>query len=383
MCRRRRPGWLASVLIAVCLLIPGGLVAQDASVRAVLHPDEATLLRAVDSLMPLLERSEERLTRVEARRIEVMSDLTALALDTIFFGQIRVVTAEEDSDAARRLIRETLDEQFPGVEHREGLRDEWFVFQWKDHSAFHTSRTPWRGVVEAEATEAEAREAVARMIRAGLFNELMMDQGGISSWGLSGALTDPSGVAEWAYLDIAVTPSRLAPSCISGNAMDCWSLLGLDVEGNATELWYTPDQRRAVVGKWRRWGNTREIQARVDRCIWESDLAACDEVLAENTERRIDPLEDGARNLMVALALEAGGPGSWARLLEDPDMTPAEALRYASGLETEELAQRWIDVISAARPEVHAGLGSLQFFTALWIGVLTFLTMRSTRWRLG
>ena len=377
MCRLAAWRWLGASVFCLSMILPVAATAQDA------RPTEAELLRVVDSLAPLLAQSEERLLRVEARRGEVMRLASAIELDTLEFGELHVITSTTDAADARRLIRQVLDDRFPGIEARTGLSDDWFVFQWQDRAPVHPDPSPWRATIDPDATEEEAREAIAGMIEAGLFSELMLNQNAISQWGISGGLGDPEGVAEWAYLDIAVTPSRLAPSCISGNAMDCWTLLGLDVDGDPLEVWYTPEQRRAVVGRWGRWGRTREIQAQAEECIWQNDLAACDEVLAQNTERRLDPLADGARNLMVGLALEAGGASAWARLLEDPEMTPAEALRHASGLSTEELAQRWIDVIAAARPEVHAGLGSLQFFTALWIGVLTFLTMRSTRWRLG
>jgi hypothetical protein len=84
---------------------------------------------------------------------------------------------------------------------------------------------------------------------------------------------------------------------------------------------------------------------------------------------------------LIGLALERGGDGAWARLLEDPDMPPEEALVYAAGVPLVELVSEWRAWVVSNRPQVYAGLTGTSALALLWILLFAALAARSTRWR--
>lgn len=124
-------------------------------------------------------------------------------------------------------------------------------------------------------------------------------------------------------------------------------------------------------------------------CLDEGILEQCDAILTRNSEspyydrRWFAPLGDDARVTMLWFAVHMGGEGAWDRLVEDPGMSVAEALRYASGATTDELEAAWRAEVLAHRPDAHAGLDTTKWTALFWILLCGALAMRSTRWRLA
>jgi hypothetical protein len=109
------------------------------------------------------------------------------------------------------------------------------------------------------------------------------------------------------------------------------------------------------------------------------DMGSCmlaltgDAARLTNTATRISLLQH---------ALEVGGSGSFARLVEGP---PGAAGRLARAADRpiDEVMLGWRDRVQRARPQVHAGIARAGLWSLLWLLGLGLLAMRSTRWRLG
>ena len=98
---------------------------------------------------------------------------------------------------------------------------------------------------------------------------------------------------------------------------------------------------------------------------------------------RLAPLTAEARVAMLWLAIEAGGDGAWLRLIDDPEASPSEALRSASGMTPAQLGLMWHEEVMRHKPEVYAGSLPVSWVSLFWIALLVGLAMRSTRWRLA
>jgi hypothetical protein len=116
----------------------------------------------------------------------------------------------------------------------------------------------------------------------------------------------------------------------------------------------------------------------VRRCF-ASDVRACRTTLigAES-----DQLAADTRASLFLHALELGGADAYARLLDDaPDV--ATRLAHAANRPIDELLISWRHAVQEARPRVLAGVIQDGLWAVLWLTGLSFLAMRSTRWRLG
>jgi hypothetical protein len=373
MCRRLGLG-----LVALATLLPAG---NPQAVAA--QQTEAELVHRIDSLLPLAAEARSKADEAAARRERILSSAVKTAVDSVSVGPITIVTPIGQSGRAERLFREVWEESFPGVMESRALSESTFTFQ--SGVTLEPIRTlaPTYRIEKRVTTDAALKENIRELLTFVLSYDLGTRGTRVGAWALDGGALQKPDHLEWVYRELASTPSYVARGCLSGDLTDCWTALGLDMSRDEIEKWYTPDERRAVVGRWIRRAWRRDMAAPLARCLDENSIADCDTLIREAPFMRFEPTSPVARRAMLWYAIEAGGPGAWARLLEDPTMEPGDALRYASGLSTEALARRWRDAIMKARPNVHAGFGATQFAGLFWIVLFAALAMRSTRWRLG
>ena len=116
-------------------------------------------------------------------------------------------------------------------------------------------------------------------------------------------------------------------------------------------------------------------------CVDDHVLQACDELLRAVPHG--PPLPGSVRGTLLAYALQQGGRGAWGRLLENPEVTPTEALEYASAMPIGDLLSGWRAMVISARPDTYRSLVPRLALAMLWVLFFIFLTTRSTRWRLG
>lgn len=148
------------------------------------------------------------------------------------------------------------------------------------------------------------------------------------------------------------------------------------------ELWYSAEQLRAVVlalGL----HHVAIVQDHSHGCEIAADLDACRRIVEALPGRVRAPLDGSVRSSLVATAIELGGPGAWARLVEYRDAPPIRTLEHVAGVPVEQLLSAWHAWVLDNRPVAYAELPTRSLLTLLWIAFFATLAMRSTRWRLG
>lgn len=140
-----------------------------------------------------------------------------------------------------------------------------------------------------------------------------------------------------------------------------------------TESLYMED---AFVWAYRDLATSGSIAAR--RCFVR-DIQAC--VLALTGDAS-PAMSSPTRLSLIQHALELGGDGSYARLIDGAPGV-ATALERAAKQSVESVVGSWRDAAEDARPRVHAGVARAGFWTVVWLLGLALFAMRSTRWRLG
>ena len=116
----------------------------------------------------------------------------------------------------------------------------------------------------------------------------------------------------------------------------------------------------------------------VRRCH-AGDMGSCVLALTRDTV----PLTNAASRIsLLQHALEVGGSGSFARLVEG---SPGAAGRLARAADRpiDEVMLGWRDRVQDARPQVNAGIARAGLWSMFWLLGFGLLAMRSTRWRLG
>ena len=372
---------------ALLCLVPTPRLAQTAPVSstdmAPVSDIQQELLLEIDSLLERSREAEARLLRTRQHHLEVTREPNPPALDTVIVASLRIVTPREQTELAIDLFAEVMREHFPGVEPHGVFDEVWFPFQWGvEPEPIVVAGTAYRVEILNTVSRESVKEHIDGQVWVALTNHVLGADSGLGGWRLAGDFRAPKRWHELVYRELATRPARVARSCLAKDLEACWSMLGLDRGPDPMREWYTREERQALVAR----AEHRVERAEEDlflRCTDQGSTEACDELIHDLPQFLWEPSSQRARTVMVSLALEAGGVGAWARLLEVPSMPPGDALRHISGLSTEELSTRWRDLILAARPNVHAGFGLTQLATALWVLLLAALAMRSTRWRLG
>jgi hypothetical protein len=366
----RRVLWTASLGL---LLLPPTARAQQT---------EDALLRRIDSLRPLLEFAEAEADLVRERREVAERLANTTVTDTFTVGLLTIVSVPGNRVMAEELFRNVWESEFaPFVSASPSLEDHWFTFQW--------ARELRPILVEGRAVQ---RVELARwrpaprteLIRQSISNALVGDLAGTRVRGWASAVRLPDRPQE-IYRSLALSPSRASRACLDGDALSCWTAMGLAPEGDSYPLddWYAPEERRALVGQWL-W--RRQLWSLRDACVEDGDISSCDVLLADRlgalgVPGELAPLKGAAREALLWIALQRGGAGAWDRLRADPEASPAQALLGASRLTAEELSTAWLQYVQANRPASRANPGYGLVLALIWFTAFGTLASRSTRWR--
>lgn len=375
MCRR---AWLALAVVAGCLAAPGEAHGQQT--------DTPEALRAhLDSLRPLVEEAREALALRRARIQEESRRVAAVdtRVDTLRIGQLTVLTPEGQAAVTEEVFTGVWDEHFAGLGHSPALDSAVFVFQWSrtdEPDRIHVDGEAHRLTFDRWTRRGRVDTEVRILIGDAMTLDMASRDTQLSEW----LRADPFRPVRWdqVYRRVATTHSRSTRACLAGDAGACGSAMGLGTERTAEQLeaWYEPDERRALVAAAippdsRRWGSAR------NRCVRER--LGCGELMLSYPFEEWSPLTVDVRRTLVKLALEEGGRDSWTRLLEDPSMTPTEALEHASGKTIGDLLDEWQRRLVDSRPRTFQDLGSRTGMALVWTLFFAALAMRSTRWRSG
>lgn len=381
MSRRAIPRLVTSL---ACLCILGG--GRALSVEGQTYESEESLIQRIQTLGPLVEEALVEAEAAETARVarERQAAERIVALDTLRVGEMTIIAPEPDAARARELFQGAWDQYFEGIRSA-ALQSTTFTFQARREAVpiFTDTGTYARHItLKWWQNHDDALAVVANAITHSINRDLEHSE--VARWAGADPLVahDPAEL----YRRLAVTPSRSVRACLAGSAASCSMSLGL-VEGASIGEWYTPDERRALAvtggdpGSMSR--EARVIPPAVAACLADADPAACDAVLLSDSRRDLTPLRGAVRASLLRHALETGGDGAWGRLVEARDRPVVEALEYTASTELDVVVASWNRSVLAARPEVHASLGSRSFFALMWIVFFAGMAMRSTRWRLG
>lgn len=351
----------------------------------------------LDSLLPLLDAAR-RAEEIRRERDMMLSRVAAAAVtrtDTFRVGPMTVITPVARSESARALIEELWASDFHEVDRSPELEKSVFIYQWGTprlpvHAESARFMVQLRAYVSLPRVIAAVHDGIATAIN----KDLIESDAQVGDW-INGNPLRHHDLGR-VYRMLATTRSRATRSCMEGNAGACGSAMGLGIRlddeverewrvPHFSEVleWYTPAERRLIVRGTRGFqATTPSSVARWRKCVETRDQSACDEAMA-NAYSDHTPLNGTVRASFVAFALDRGGAGAWGRLTEEPTMTPGEAIEHAAQTPLAELLADWRAEVISSRPVTYAGLGQTTLFTTLWILAISFLALRSTRWRLG
>ncbi len=188
----------------------------------------------------------------------------------------------------------------------------------------------------------------------------------------------PADVRERVYVNLATTDSRAARLCLQGDVPSCADALAMTGLDEPLTVWYGPEERRRLVERRRKYWRIQS--ARVDNCIDRGNDAACLEVLRSSPMISLIPLRSSARRMLVNAAVELGGDGAYARLIEAEAATLEQRVAAAARLAPDSVLAAWRSAVLSSRPQRSPVTGTL-LWTAVWVVVLGFVATRSTRWR--
>ncbi len=364
---------------------PGSAVAQQSAMGQQNEPSPTPeeLRAELDSLRPLLADAKRdldaRVARIDAaRRIAAEEEAS---IDTLYVGGARVLTPSHQATATEAVFNEVWEETFATLGASPALARTTITFQQGlgDPAPIHVEGDAHEMVVPAWRTSAQ----VKRDIRGALSQAMSHDVKGTPFGGwLVGDAFAPDGM-DATYRRVAVTRSRATRACLGGDPKACGAAMGLGTTRDVQQLreWYTPEERRSLVADRYR-APSRRFGAIRARCVEREDYGACNDLL-DDFRQDWAPLGPDVRESLVAHALEVGAPGGWERILEDPEMTPIEALERASGQPVDDLLSGWRKRLVESRPRGFEPLVPSSGRTLAWSLFFAALALRSTRWRLG
>jgi hypothetical protein len=346
----------------------------------------ARLEASIDSLSR--ELGDARLRAMAAQdAYDRRTPAIVAGLDTLHVGPLTVLAPEAGSERARAYFASAWAHYEPlvGGEIPGDFRERTFVYQdgWVVKPIDVARQGKWvtaRPWMSSAAKEALVRTAVGDALEATLSGPQIY-------WAGATLLTSIPDL-EAVYRHLATGLSASLRRCKAGDLEACWLGMGAtDVTGlelpdgrevlhQHMEAWYTESQRRSVAVSLARTSRAR------DRCA--AALAGCEETLLENYEA-LAPLGREARSSLVGIALEMGGPGSFARFRAPLAFPPdyRQLISRTAGVDADLVMAEWHRRVIAAKPDRPRADREARVGSVLWILLFTALAARSTRWRLG
>jgi hypothetical protein len=337
---------------------------------------EEELVRHLRELMPRLDsaRAEANTARAEANARNARPHVRSV--DTLTVGPLRILTPSDERRVAESFFRDVWESEYaPFVDTSPNLERTTFTFQW----AADPGTIPVDGPVRRVELLAWRRATSVRTTVVGAIDMALGDDlpDPIREWAGTTVRDRPEAAAD-VFREMTVAPSRSNRACLAGRAEACWTSLGLDLDATPFDDWYDPEERRAFVAAF---GPRRREASTWEACVQARSTAACDLYLMQGF--RLPPISNrAARVAALRLALRGGGEGAWDRLRADTSATPADMLRHASGLTSQELATRWRTWMMEGAPRTRAVLDPHLLAYLIWIVAFAALATRSTRWRL-
>lgn len=214
-----------------------------------------------------------------------------------------------------------------------------------------------------------------------LVNALRADfDGPFNRWlGVPIRTDSPSVARAEPYEDLVTSPSPLARGCYVGSLRDCEEALGLIPTPDPATAWYDAAGRRELL---RNLLLVSPHDGLINECVEAGVDAVCLRLLRGSDSSRVTPpLTPESRELLVRIALHAGGRKALQLLLDNPGRPIGRRLELASGVPLDSLVRRWHTAVLSTRPvsvDLTPGVGWIALGWALVLGTLV---LGSSRWR--
>lgn len=425
MCSRRPlSGIFLGAVILALVLLPASTGAQETGVQETgehemesegIEAFERSLLARLEALEGPLERARERHRRESAFFDSLDRARRARETDSVAVGPFEVVSQPDRLTEARSAIERAWEELRLLLGDAPVLTGATIVYDpSSDLGGFHFGQPSYRVTGRNWSTFRFDEELLQQSIRSVLGRDVARHYPRyLRIWvGGNGPVPAPREAHTDMYRQMALAPSGTASACVGGSVEACLSALGLEPHDAPLTTWYEADHLLGVAAQPRGRGNRRVKIAAEEwtRCFGSREGGSCVDVQNDpDVWLHLIPFGAPLRSELVALAVERGGEGAVARLVEpvmrwtgsgdveairraggggeptyaDFAVALRAGLESASGMDAEELVGLWRERLVAARPETQADGETHRTATFFWILFFAVLSTRSTRWRLG
>jgi len=173
--------------------------------------------------------------------------------------------------------------------------------------------------------------------------------------------------------DLVRMPARPNRACLDGDPGACASVLGLGSVPDRLGEWYPP----AAWARLARMANAPRSAAE-EPCYDHQEIEACRAIIL--SARIPPPVGMAGRQLLMQLALDAGGPGAFGRLTADSGVTVEHRLAAAAGMPVDSLLVEWAATIRAATPGSPMPSARMTLLVLGWCAVVLVLSRAEGRW---
>jgi hypothetical protein len=365
------------IALTVVLLMPFG----SASAQTAPNPRLRELNAQFDSIWPLLVTAETENSERAKAALAAEAARKAEKLDTVMVGPLTVVARPqmlEEAGAYVTSVWQDFDRLTHGAEAKlAGITllieggEAVPMFRPMSHRPRHTM------VQLPTMLPPSARRAYLRRALGG--HLALATPPAIREW-LKGAPISLEQEMAHTFRELAVSRAEASSRCFRQDMEGCRAALALTPQDSLWSSWYTPAQlRQLAIESARPAVPVRD--SKLDACVRRNEVADCAVYLRFRQALPL-PLSEHARSSFLHFALEQGGEGSFARLIESTRDVET-AIEQAAGKPIPTLLADWRAEVERARPEMHAGVTRSRLATVFWLLVCVGLSMRSSRWRLA
>ncbi|MDE3052249.1 MAG: hypothetical protein KGJ70_00075 [Gemmatimonadota bacterium] len=181
-------------------------------------------------------------------------------------------------------------------------------------------------------------------------------------------------------IDLVTSPFAMARACYAGADSACALALGVAGTDDPVARWFDASERRDRV-------RHLTYQYRADHaglynaCVMLGADTACAALLRLMPTADVDPpLGASARQSLLTLALDLGGPDAVTRMEAAPDDRGAQ-LAAAGGIPVDSLVRVWRHDVVAARSSNPSMSWGMALTSLLWVAACGALALRSSPWR--
>lgn len=181
-------------------------------------------------------------------------------------------------------------------------------------------------------------------------------------------------------IDAVTSPYQASGACYSGSVVACERALGVVDEDHPVRSWFSPEERRDVV-RHDGYALSRGQEDEYRACVTHDIAAACDTLADQIPIQGIQaPLGSAARQSLVRLAMDMGGPNAYARMASAPDTREAQ-LSAAAGVSIDSLVSVWRRHVIQTEAQQTTMTPGLALMSLVWVTTCGGLALGSSRWR--